>query len=49
MFDGTSQTKYERKKTKTMMEYWFEVRLKSSSRPPVFALLHAHKLVSHAS
>ena len=49
MFDGTSQTKYERKKTKTMMEYWFEVRLKSSSRPPVFALLQENKIVSYAS
>jgi hypothetical protein len=28
------------KKTKTMMEYWEDVRPKSSSRPPVLAFLH---------
>lgn len=36
---GTSNMRYERKNTRTMMEYCVEVRLKSSSKPPVFALL----------
>jgi hypothetical protein len=39
IFAGTSKTRYDRKNTRTMMEYWLEVRLKSSSRPPVLALL----------
>lgn len=38
MFAGTSQTRYEMKNTNTMIEYWFDVRLKSSSSPAVFAL-----------
>jgi hypothetical protein len=36
---GTSKIRYEMKKTSTMMEYCDEVRLKSSSIPPVLALL----------
>lgn len=39
MLLGTSARMYETKKTRTMTEYWFDVRSKSSSRPPIFALL----------
>lgn len=38
MLDGTSQTMYEVKKTRTMMEYCVDVSLKSSSSPPALAL-----------
>lgn len=39
MLAGTSNTRYERKKTSTMIEYWSDVNPKSSSKPPVFAFL----------
>jgi hypothetical protein len=39
MLAGTSATRYETKKIKTMIEYWSDVRPKSLDRPPVLALL----------
>lgn len=47
MFAGTSNTRYEMKKTSTMMEYCEDVRLKSSSIPPVLALLMQDSSVSY--
>ena len=41
IFAGTSKTRYETKKSRTMIEYCDEVRPKSSSRPPVLAFLKA--------
>lgn len=37
ILEGTSHTRYEVKKTRTMTEYWVSVKLKSSSIPPTFA------------
>ena len=47
IFAGTSKKRYETKNSRTMIEYSFELKLKSFSRPPVLALLSQGQQEQH--